>query len=212
MLLKILLLCCLSFGAWADEEVKLDKVNVATDIATIQKGANDLMGNCHTCHTIKYVNYHDLVQLGIPKETVNGWRGDAPMDSPLVSQMPDEALMQSFNKIPPDLSLMAQARDGGPNYLYSYLLGYYNKPDGTLANHIFSATKMPDVLGVTGATDDAQRAAVKIQAHDIVSFLAWTADPHENDRKRLGCYVLAYLVVLTTLLYFVKKQVWGKLQ
>jgi cytochrome c1 len=71
---------------------------------------------------------------------------------------------------------------------------------------------MPDILNGSGATDGAQRAEVQGKARDIVSFLTWASDPHEAERIRLGYYVIGYLIVLTTLLYFVKKQIWAKLK
>lgn len=210
-LVKVLLLCCFSIGAWASE-VPLEKVNVATDAVTIARGAEDLMNNCHSCHTLKYIRYRDLVIFGIDKQKVDAWRGDQPMESPLLGQLSDADAMQAFGIVPPDLSLMVKARDGGPSYVYSYLLAYHNSPDGVLENPVYPPTKMPDALGIASATDAAQRTEIQGRARDIVSFMTWAADPHDAERKRLGYYVLGYLIVLTTLLYFVKNQVWGRLK
>ena len=71
---------------------------------------------------------------------------------------------------------------------------------------------MPDILGISTATDAAQRASIQAQARDIASFLTWVSDPHEAERIRLGRYVIAYLLVLTILLYFVKNQIWSRLK
>jgi cytochrome c1 len=161
---------------------------------------------------MKYIHYRDLLNFGMDKQKVETWRGDQPLDAPVLAQMAENDAMGAFGKVPPDLSLMVKARDGGPNYLYSYLLGYYAKPDGTLSNHIYPETKMPDVLGVSSIAEGASHTEVQGQARDIVSFLAWVSDPHEAERLRLGYYVIAYLLVLTTLLYFVKKQIWSKLK
>jgi ubiquinol-cytochrome c reductase cytochrome c1 subunit len=49
-------------------------------------------------------------------------------------------------------------------------------------------------------------------AKDIVSFLSWAADPHAGERIRLGYYVIGYLLLLTGLLYLVKKQIWSRLK
>lgn len=210
-LLKIILLGCLSMSAFA-EEAKLEKIQVATDKVTLARGAEDWMNSCHSCHTMKYVKYSDLLSLGIDKAKVDGWRGDASLDAPLLAQMSEADDMAAFAKVPPDLSLMAQARDGGPSYVYSYLIGYYLKPDGMAGNHIFPETKMPDPLGISSATDAAQRTEMQSTAKDIVSFLTWAADPQQSDRMKLGYYVIAYLILLTVLLYFVKKQVWARLK
>jgi len=206
-----LMLCSFVSPVWSAEAM-LENFKVDTDLPAIARGVDDLMNNCHSCHNLKYVTYLDLAKLGIDRQKIDGWRGDQPMDAPLASLMSDEAAMQSFNLVPPDLSLMTKAREGGASYVYSYLLGYYNTPDGVTHNHIFPATKMPDPLGMSTTTDHAQREEIRKTAHDIVSFLSWAADPHEQERYRLGYYVIGYLVILTLLLYFVKKQIWSRLK
>ena len=202
---------CFSFSpVWAAEAM-LENAQVDTSLPTVARGVEDLMNNCHNCHTLKYIRFRDLAKFGIDKKKIDEWRGDQTMDAPLASLMSDEAAMQSFGLVPPDLSLMTKAREGGADYVYSYLLGYYSTPDGEIKNHIFPETKMPDPLGMSTTTDHAQREEIKKTAHDIVSFLSWAADPHEQERYRLGYYVIGYLVILTLLLYFVKNQIWARL-
>ncbi len=197
--------------AWASEAA-LENIQVETSVAAVERGADNLMNDCHSCHSLKYIKYRDLVTFGIDKKKIEAWRGDQALDAPLASLMTDDAAMQSFGKVPPDLSLMTRAREGGASYVYAYLLGYYNTPDGVTSNHLFPETKMPDVLGISGTTEPAQRAELQGKAHDIVSFLAWAADPHEEERYRLGYYVIGYLLILTSLLYFVKNQIWSRLK
>lgn len=210
-LLVSMILCCCASPLWA-ADAKLENIQVDTSPAAIERGVDDLMNNCHSCHTLKYITYRDLARFGIDKKKIDEWRGDQPMDAPLASLMSDEAAMQSFGLVPPDLSLMTKAREGGPSYVYSYLLGYYNTPEGETRNHIFPETKMPDPLGISTATEPAQQEEIRKTAHDIVSFLTWAADPHEQERHRLGYYVIGYLVILTLLLYFVKNQIWARLK
>ncbi len=207
-ILKMLLLCCISLSAGA-HEAALEKVEVATDLKTVERGAEAMMGSCHSCHSMKYIHYRDLLNYGMDKQKVETWRGDQPLDAAVMSQMAEADAITAFGKAPPDLSLMARARDGGSNYLYSYLLGYYITPEGVPGNHIYPATKMPDVLNVSSIPEGGSRTEVQAQARDIVSFLSWVSDPHESERLRLGRYVIGYLILLTILLYFVKKQVWA---
>jgi ubiquinol-cytochrome c reductase cytochrome c1 subunit len=206
----LLMLCFSVLPVWAAEAM-LENAQVDTSLPTIERGVEDLMNNCHTCHTLKYIHFRDLAKLGIDRKKIDEWRGDQTMDAPLTSMMSDETSMQSFGLVPPDLSLMTKAREGGADYVYSYLLGYYSTPDGVTKNHIFPETKMPDPLGISTTTDHAQREEIKKTAHDIVSFLSWASDPHEQERYRMGYYVIGYLVILTLLLYFVKNQIWGRL-
>ncbi len=209
--LKMAVLFCFSLQAWATE-VPLEKIHVGTDAATVERGADALMNACHSCHGMKYIKYRDLLNFGMDKQKVEAWRGDQSLDAPLLAQMSENDAVQAFGKAPPDLSLMTKARDGGVNYVYSYLTGYYLTPEGMPGNHVYPDTKMPDPLGMIGVTDAAQRTEIQGKAHDIVSFMSWAADPREGDRLRLGYYVIAYLIVLTTLLYFVKNRIWSGLK
>ncbi len=208
--IALLILCC-STHVWA-EEATLQNIKVDTDRPAIERGMDDFMNTCHTCHTLKYITYLDLLKLGIDRKKIDSMRSDQPLDSQLSGMMSDQTAVLTFGKVPPDLSLMTHAREGGPSYVYSYLLGYYNTPDGVTHNSIFPATHMPDPLGISTATDPAQREELKKNAHDIVSFLDWAADPYEQERHKLGYYVIGYLVILTFLLYVVKNQIWSRLK
>jgi len=210
-LIVILMLCCSSIAAGAAES-KLENIQVETSVQAVERGADALMNTCHSCHSLKYITYHDLVKFGMDKKKVDDWRGDQPLDTAVTSQLSDETAIQSYGKVPPDLSLMTKAREGGANYVYTYLISYYITPEGMTSNHVFPETKMPDMMGMSGATDPAQRAEIQTKARDIVSFLAWAADPHEEERHKLGYYVIGYLLVLTTLLFFVKNQIWSRLK
>jgi ubiquinol-cytochrome c reductase cytochrome c1 subunit len=210
-LIVILMLCCPTLPAWT-MEVELEKFHVDTSVLAVERGVDSFINACHGCHSLKYVHYRDLASFGIDKNKIVAWRGDSTLDAAMTSLMSDDAAMQSFGKIPPDLSLMVKAREGGTSYLYSYLIGYYLTPEGMTSNHIYPLTKMPDVLGISGATEPAQRSELQAKAHDIVSFLSWAADPHEEERLALGYYVIGYLVILTLLLYNVKLEVWSKLK
>lgn len=210
-LIVILMLYCPTIQAWA-MEVELEKIHVDTSVLAVERGVDTFMSACHSCHSLKYVHYRDLAGFGIDKNKIVAWRGDSTLDAAMTSQLPDDTALQMFGKVPPDLSLITKAREGGTNYVYSYLIDYYITQEGMLSNHIYPLTRMPDVLGISGATDPAQRSELQAKAHDIVSFLSWAADPHEEERLALGYYVIGYLVILTLLLYNVKIEVWSKLK
>lgn len=206
-----LALCSIVFPASATED-KLEKFQVDTSVLAVERGVDTFVNACHGCHSLKYVHYRNLVGFGIDKNRIAAWRGDSTLDSAMTSLISDEAAIQSFGKVPPDLSMMVRAREGGNSYLYSYLIGYYLTPDGKTGNHVYPLTKMPDALGISSATDPVQRSELQGKAHDIVSFLSWAADPHEAERQALGYYVVGYLIILTLLLYNVKLQVWSRLK
>lgn len=210
-LMTLLAASCIAASAQAFE-AKLETVKVGGDVQTVERGVEAMMNACHSCHSMKYIKYRDLVSFGIDKQKVDAWRGDQPMDAAILAQMSESDAIQAYGKASPDLSLIAKARDGGASNVYSYLIGYYVTPDGKPGNHIFPETRMPDILGMSGVTDAAQRTEIQGKARDIVSFLVWASDPHEQERHTLGYYVLGYLFVLTFLLYLVKNQIWSRLK
>ncbi len=206
----VFVLCWLAGGAWGAEG-KLEKIEVRTDFPILERGVETVMTVCLGCHSLKYIKFRDLAGLGIAKDKVDSWRGANPMGTAIGSQMPADAALQAFGTVPPDLSLMTKAREGGPHYVYAFLAGFYTNDKGKTDNKIFPGTKMPDVMGVGFATG-AERAAIENKAKEVVSFLEWAGDPKAQERRELGIYVIAYLIVLTILLYLVKRRTWARLK
>jgi len=122
--------------------------------------------------------------------------------------MPADQRKAMFGLIPPDLSLMARAREGGPHYIYSLLTSFHTTVAGGVDNSLFPGIKMPDILSYS-TTETPQ--AIKKTAREVALFLDWAADPHADERHTLGYYVLIYLVVLTLLLYLLKQRIWRRL-
>ncbi len=155
------------------------------------------------------------------------------------SPFPNEQAARAANggAAPPDLSLITKARsyergfpqfifdfftqfqEQGPNYVSALLQGFEDKPpagvtipDGSYYNKYFPghAIKMPKPLSDGQVTfDDGAPATVAQYAHDVSTFLMWTAEPHMEARKRIGLQVFVFLILLTGLLYFTKKKVWA---
>lgn len=210
-LIPALLFVTFSLVARASE-VELDLEKIPADRPSVLRGADLVINNCVSCHALKYIKYTDMLALGVEQEAVDGWRGSNPVNARITAQMPPEAAAAAFGGIvPPDLSLMAIARDGGVHYLYSYLMGYHVNGKGETNNRIYPGTRMPDILAIATTTDVKQRAEISTKAREMTAFLNWAADPHAEDRKQMGIYVIAYLLLLTVLLYFWKVQIWRKL-
>ena len=71
------------------------------------------------------------------------------------------------------------------------------------------AIKMPKPLSDGQVTfDDGSPATVAQYSKDVTTFLMWTAEPHMEERKRLGMQVFIFLIIFTGLMYFTKKKVW----
>lgn len=190
------------------KDAKFDSSNEAR-----QRGAEAVIYTCMLCHSLKYVKFSDLTNIGLSKEQIEGLLDDQKIEDRMMSVTPIEVRKESYGKVPPDLSLMAIARKKGPQYIYTLLTGYYYREDGETDNHLFPGIKMPDALGYSDTEEgSSDRADVEAQARDLVSFLVWTADPNAETRRSIGYYVIIYLIILTILLYFVKKRVWRKVE
>jgi len=139
---------------------------------------------------------------------------------------------------PPDMSVLAKARgysrgfptflldalpgftyqEGGVDYIASLLQGYHDAPAGfTLSDGQYYNVYMPGRrIGMIppltdGAVTYGDGAPEKVEqyAKDISAFLMWSAEPHLNDRKKVGLGVVTFLIVFAGLLYFVKRRIWA---
>jgi ubiquinol-cytochrome c reductase cytochrome c1 subunit len=119
--------------------------------------------------------------------------------------------------LPPDMSLLAKAREGGPAYIYSLVTGYENAPQGVTLpagkyyNAYFPGNSigMPPPLRDDAVTyDDGVKATKDQEAKDVAAFLAWAAEPHQDERKKTGFAVMIYLLIFAGLLYASYKRVW----
>jgi ubiquinol-cytochrome c reductase cytochrome c1 subunit len=115
--------------------------------------------------------------------------------------------------LPPDLSVIVLAREGGADYVRSILTGYTGQTRGAQYYNDYFAGRlisMPPPLSGDGMVTytDGTRATRAQMATDVVTYLQWAADPHMVERKSMGIQVLAFLLVLTGLLYLAYKAVW----
>jgi ubiquinol-cytochrome c reductase cytochrome b/c1 subunit len=52
---------------------------------------------------------------------------------------------------------------------------------------------------------------VEQYSRDVTAFLMWAAEPHMEQRKRIGFQVMVFMLLLAGLLYFTKKKIWSRL-
>ncbi|HEX3675547.1 MAG TPA: cytochrome c1, partial [Rhizomicrobium sp.] len=69
---------------------------------------------------------------------------------------------------------------------------------------------MPNTALVANAVtySDGTQATIDQEAHDVATFLAWASDPKMEERKRMGFEVMAFLIVLSGLLFLTYRKVW----
>jgi len=206
------------------------------DRAQLQRGYQVYKEVCAGCHSLKYVAFRNLLDIGFSEaeakavaaefDITDGPDAEGEMfDRPgrLSDIMPspyanDNAARASNNgALPPDLSLMAKARAGGADFLYSLMVGYEEAPDGVEMpegmsyNPYFPGTQiaMPAPIDDDSVEYvDGTKATLDQQAKDVSAFLMWAAEPKLEDRHRIGLKTMLFLIVLTALFYFTKRQVW----
>jgi ubiquinol-cytochrome c reductase cytochrome c1 subunit len=199
-------------SALASSGGALKEVEFENSMEARQRGAETVVGVCMMCHSLKYLRFGDLANIGMSDEKIQSLLTDQKFEDRMISLTPLEVRKESYGKEPPDLSLMAIARKKGPQYIYTLLTGYYTDASGNADNHLFPGVKMPDMLGYSFAAEGSpERAQIEAQVRDTVAFLVWAADPNADARKELGVYVIIYLVILTILLYLVKRRTWSRI-
>ena len=214
----------------------------------LQRGFQVYKEVCAGCHSLTQVSFRDLHQLGYNEAEVkaiaNQWAIEVPSVNPDTGEaatrkaIPSDRFPSPYanetaaraannNALPPDLSLMAKAREGGPAYIYSLLTGYQAQPKELLAK--FPAAKTPDGLHynpyfanlniampppitadgqVTFA--DGTPATVDQMAKDVAAFLLWAAEPNLQGRHKSGLAVVLFLIIATVFGYLSYRNIWAE--
>ena len=103
----------------------------------------------------------------------------------------------------------------------SILLGYEDPPseinldDGVYYNaYIYGNNiKMPKPL-LEGQVEynDGTEATEQQMAKDVVTFLAWAAEPHLEARHKIGFKAIIYLIIISILAYLSMKRLWSRIE
>ena len=124
------------------------------DRGSLQRGYQVYTEVCSSCHSMKYVSYRNLAEEGGPEfteeqakaiaanfEVLDGPNSDGEMFT-RPAKLSDKFVMPYENvkaaqaanggAYPPDMSVLAKARSGGVDYIYSVLLGYEDPPAGVI--------------------------------------------------------------------------------
>lgn len=206
------------------------------DVAAAQRGLQVYKEVCSTCHSLRLLSFDDLAGLGyqpgeieafaatftVPTVNADGTAGTRPgiRSDQFPPPFANEQAARTANSgaLPPDLTLITEARLGGADYVYAFLTGFHEPPaDMTLLpgmnyNAYFPShqTAMPNMLSEGGVTyADGTAATVERQAADVVTFLTWAAEPQLEERNRTGIKVLIFLIAFTGVMFAVKRRVWA---
>ena len=216
------------------------------DNRQLQRGFQVYKEVCSACHSMKLVAFRDLTEIGFSQAEVKAiakqWAVEVPSVNPdtgeattrkalpsdyLPSPYPNETAARAANNnaLPPDMSDLAKAREGGSHYIYSLVTGYQPQPaellkrfpeartpDNLHYNPYFANLNiaMPPPLVADGQVtySDGTSATVDQMAKDVAAYLMWAAEPKLDNRHRTGLAVLAYLLLATALLYGAYRNIW----
>ncbi|KQP17351.1 cytochrome C [Methylobacterium sp. Leaf102] len=149
--------------------------------------------------------------------------GKAPPDFSVLAKA--RTFERGFPKFLTDALPVVGYTEHGVDYIHAVLDGYEDPPAGkevpagTYYNKYYPGhlIAMPKPLSdgqVTYAKNEKGEPVVpetvSQYATDVAAFMAWTAEPHMMARKALGLRVILFLIVLSGLLYYVKKKIWAK--
>jgi len=59
---------------------------------------------------------------------------------------------------------------------------------------------------------DGTKATNEQMAKDVTTFLAWAAEPHLEQRHKMGFRAIMYLLILTILVFFSMKKIWSRIE
>jgi len=206
------------------------------DRAAAQRGFQVYNEVCSACHQLHHAYYRDLKGIGLTEEQIaavaasksiadigdDGAPNERPglpsdhFKSPYANDLAARAAQNGA--LPPDLSLIIKARDGGADYVYALLTGYSAAPanmkmgDGMNYDRYFPGNQiaMPAPLSEGRVTyADGTPASVNQMAKDVVTFLAYISEPETEQRKALGVRIVLFFVLMTGVTYAVKRKVWS---
>ena len=232
--------------AMAQENAPLPKQNWSfsgpfgtIDRAAAQRGFQVFKEVCSNCHSLREGYYRNLTGIGLTAEQVAAVAASVtvptigddgqPAERParpadhFRSPFPNENAARTANNgaLPPDLSVITKAREGGADYVFGILTGYADPPpnmkmaDGMNYNKYFPGNQiaMPQPLQNGQVTyADGSPNTVADEARDVVTFLSYMSEPEIEQRKRIGVRMVLFLIVLTGLVYAVKRKVWANVE
>jgi cytochrome c1 len=212
------------------------------DNAQLQRGFQVYRDICAGCHSMRLLSYRNLGEPGGPEFSQKAVEAlaskvqitDGPDDKGQMFQRPgrasdrfrspypNEQAARASNQgaLPPDLSVIAKARPGGPDYIYALLTGYREPPEGVELSkgmHYNAAfpghqIAMPQLLRDDSVRyTDGTEKTLDNYARDVAAFLMWAAEPKLEERHRLGLRVMIFLLALAVIMYLAKRVVWAPL-
>ncbi|MBR9762761.1 MAG: cytochrome c1 [Rhodobacteraceae bacterium] len=192
---------------------------------------------CHGLRYVPIRTLADEGGPHMPEDEVRAYAGqfevyDNELDD-YRTATPNDHFPQSALDNAPDLSLMAKARAGfhgpygtginqfvkgigGAEYIVAILTSYTGETRDQAGTTFYENTafpggwiSMPPPLADEQVDfDDGHSNELHHEAEDVAAFLMWTAEPKMMARKHTGFVAVAFLILLSSLLYLTNKRLW----
>lgn len=137
-------------GAFACGSIPCDEFDADTkNKPSLQRGAQLFINYCMGCHSAKFSRYERVADdLGIPHDLMmdNLVFADKKIGDLMTISMNKTQSKSFFGAAPPDLTLVARARN--PEWLYTYLRNFYKDDARPLGvnNRVFANVGMPHAM------------------------------------------------------------------
>jgi len=215
-----------SLNSFSASNVDLTKAPIdLTDNQSLQRGARTFVNYCLNCHSANYMRYSNLIDIGLSPETIKRdlmFNADKIGDTMAVN-MPVKDSKKWFGVTPPDLSVVARSR--GADWIYSYMRGFYSDPSRAMGwnNTVLLNSAMPHILWelegkkiLNPETKQLEKfSAGKLNTKeydsliaDLTNYLVYMSEPDQLKRKKMGYYVIGFLLLLLFLTINLKKEFW----
>lgn len=209
----------------------------AYDAASIRRGHLVYAQVCAACHGLQKIAFRNLVGVCYTEQEAKDLAAekeylDGPDDTGEMFDRPgklsdyirspyrneNEARYANNGGLPPDLSLICKARHGGADYVMALLTGYRDPPAGVAIaegqhwNPYFPGGKiqMPPPIYDGGVEyEDGTEANASQMAKDVTTFLAWAAEPEQDERKKAGLKVITALSFAAVAAFWYKRFLWS---
>lgn len=219
--------------AWAAAGAPLQDSQINhNDQASMQRGAALFMNYCSGCHSLGFQRYSRMAaDLGLSEDEVmdNLVFTDAKFGEQMHSALRPEDGEKWFGTAPPDLSLVARNKPGGPDWTYTFLKSFYaddSRPSGW-NNALMAGTSMPHVLweqqGIQHPVLDGEGHLERLElaapgsqspaeydrtVRDITNFLNYVGEPAAAKRRAVGVWVILFLAVFSLIAWLLKEEYW----
>ena len=186
--------------------------NDVSDVNSLQRGAGNFFNYCAGCHSLKFIRYNQIAEdldLNENQLVQNLIFTQAKPEDAVITNMLASDGSRWFGKSPPDLSLITRSR--GTDQVYNFLRTFYKdstSPTGA-DNRALPGTSMPNVLWLV--QEQLNEKEFNQFTLDIVNFLDYVSEPIQSERKRIGIWVILFLLVFLVFSYGLYKDIWKEI-